>query len=60
MRNSKSEILNSKQYQNSNVLNSKLSWGLGIWISGIGICLGFSAWDLEFLIYRRYLRISKL
>ena len=49
MRNSKHEILNSKQDLNSNVLNSKLSWVLNIWILGIGICLGFSVSDLGFL-----------
>ena len=51
MKNYKHEILNPKQYLNSNVLNSKLSWVLNIWILGIGICLGFGASDLGFLIF---------
>ncbi|MBI4722018.1 MAG: hypothetical protein HY769_03320 [Candidatus Stahlbacteria bacterium] len=59
MRNSKSEILNSKQYQNSNVINSKLArsfehlnLGLGILslrLISLRLSLGFRASDLGFL-----------
>ena len=49
MRNSNHEILNPKQYQNPNVLNSKLSWGLEYLSRRIGIpkkAGEFENWDL--------------
>ncbi|MEO0069371.1 MAG: hypothetical protein ABIK18_01070 [candidate division WOR-3 bacterium] len=46
MRNPKSEILNSKQVQSTNVLNPKC---FDNWDFGIRNCLGFSALKLGFI-----------